>query len=60
MGDGRFGWQTSLNQPRRSRSLNDTVGTSATRIFGTAGHDDTELRGNYIQSFRHILANPHL
>ena len=57
MGDGRFRRQTSLDQPCRSRGLNDTIGAGTARIFGATGDDDAELCRSDVQPLGDILAD---
>lgn len=57
MGDGRFRRQPSLEQPSRSRGLNDTVSAGTSGIFWATGDHDAELRRDHVQPFGDILAN---
>jgi hypothetical protein len=58
MGDGRLGRQAALDQPRRCRRLDDDVLASAAGVFGPAHHNHSELRGNDVEPFTDVLADP--
>ena len=47
LGDGRFGRNTALDQPRGSRSLDDNRLTGAAGIFETARYQNAELELSY-------------
>ena len=57
MRDGRIGRQTALDQPRRSRRLDNAVLARAASVFGPANDQDPELRGNDIEPLAHIFTN---
>ena len=58
VGDGRLGRQAALDQPRRRRRLDDDVLAGAAGVFGPAHHQHPELRGNDVELFAHVLADP--
>ena len=58
VGDGRLGRQAALDQPRRRRRLDDDVLASPAGVFGPAHHNHSELRGNDVEPFPEVLADP--
>jgi hypothetical protein len=58
VGDRRIGRQAALDQPRRRRRLEDDVLAGAASVFGPAHHQHPELRGNDVEPFADVLADP--
>lgn len=57
LGDRCLGRHAALDQPRRCCRLHDRALASPTGVFRTAGHENTELRRDDIETLAHIFAN---
>lgn len=58
MRERRLGGQAARDQMREGRRLGDAISATATGILRTDGDDDAQLRGNDVEPFGAILADP--
>jgi hypothetical protein len=58
VGDQRRRRHAALDEPRRRRGLDDRTLAGAAGVFGTDRAQHTQPRGNPIERFAHLLADP--
>ena len=58
MGDGRLRRQTTFDQSRRGRRLDDGALAGAAGVLGTPRHQNTELSRNDVEPLGNVFADP--